>query len=84
MSLVDLRREDGGLLLDLGGLGEIHEGLHVLVDDVRSLNNGIARSDSAVGLDLKDKAVVVGVLTNAARLDKLGATARTGENSEST
>ena len=46
----------------------------MLVDDIGSLDHGVARGDGAVGLDLEDKAVVVGVLTDTASLNELGAT----------
>ncbi len=46
----------------------------MLVNDIGSLDHGVARGDGAVGLNLEDKAVVVGVLTDTASLNELGAT----------
>ena len=50
----------------------------MLVDDIGGVDHGIARGDGAVGLDLEDEAVVVGVLPHAAGLDGLGATTHRG------
>ena len=46
----------------------------MLVDDIGSLDHGVARGDGTVGLDLEDKAVVVGMLADTASLNELGAT----------
>ena len=48
---------------------------HKVVDDVGCLDDGVARGDGPVGLDLEHETVVVGVATDAAGLDVLGATA---------
>ena len=68
-----LGSEDRNLFLLLGGLGQIHEGSHMLVDDISSLHDGVTRRKRTVGLDLEDEAIVVGVLTHAASLNELGA-----------
>ena len=73
--LLGARRENRLVLLGLVDVREAHEGRHVLVDDVGGLDDRVARADGAIGLDLEQQAVVVGVATNAARLDGLGAAA---------
>ena len=45
----------------------------MLVDDVRSLDDGVARGHGTVGLDLEDETIVVGATTDAAVLNDLGA-----------
>ena len=52
----------------------------MLVNDVCSLNDSLARADCTIGLNLKHQTIIVGVTANTARLNSLSAAANWRED----